>query len=124
MVSQEKSTQTDRSNFVSHELYGLKPKDTLKFISSLILPLVLGIFTIVITIQQQNSAKIQREEDRKVSQLQLELERNLNDIKYRNEVLDTYVKGMGQLLKEDNGSPTSNEVMAMLARAKTLNIFR
>ncbi len=31
---------------------------------------------------------------------------------------------MGELLKEYNGSLTSNEVMATLARAKTLNIFR
>ncbi|CAF5168968.1 unnamed protein product, partial [Rotaria sp. Silwood1] len=31
---------------------------------------------------------------------------------------------MGRLLEKNNGSLTSNEVAATLARAKTLNIFR
>ena len=57
MVSQEQSTQTDRSLLIPRQLFGLKLKDGLKFISSLLLPLALGIFTVVITFHQQNAAK-------------------------------------------------------------------
>ncbi|CAF1668372.1 unnamed protein product [Didymodactylos carnosus] len=38
-------------------MFGIKLQDGLKFMSSLLLPLVLGVFTVVITFEQQKAAK-------------------------------------------------------------------
>ncbi|CAM4857880.1 unnamed protein product [Rotaria socialis] len=135
MLSPEKSTQTDQADLLPRKLFGLKLKDSLKFISSLLLPLVLGVFTLVITMQQQQLAKQQREQDRvsadrqreqdrNLSELQRVQEKNLNDERYQNEVLNNYIKEMAKSLNENDGSLTKNEVTATVARVKTLNIFR
>ncbi|CAF4130961.1 unnamed protein product, partial [Rotaria sp. Silwood2] len=95
MVSHEQSTQTDQ---FPCRLFGFKLRDSLKCISSLLLPLTLGVFTVVITFQQQKAAKQQRDEDRNASQLQREqdrnesallreLERNLTDDRFSNSSL-------------------------------------
>ncbi|CAF5040448.1 unnamed protein product, partial [Rotaria sp. Silwood1] len=104
MVSQEQSTQTDKPFIVPRQFY--------------------GIFTVVITLEQQKAAKQQRDEDRYAAKLQREQDRNMNDERYKSELFDTFIKEMGQLLKEYNGSLTANEVASTLARAKTLTIFR
>ncbi|CAF4220130.1 unnamed protein product [Rotaria socialis] len=139
------------------QVSGLNLSDGLKFISSLLLPLALGVFTVVITFEQQkttrhqrdedrlafqlqreedrNSSRLQREEDRDASRLQREEDRTasqlqrdqdkyLNEERYKNELIDTYIKEMGQLLANNSGSFTSNSITATLARVKTLNIFR
>ena len=72
VVSQEQSPQTDRSVSLPRQLFGLKLQGVLKFISSLLLPLALGVFTAVITLEQQKAAKQQRDEDRHASKLQRE----------------------------------------------------
>ena len=69
MVSQEQSTQTDRSVSLPRQLFGLKLQGGLKFSSSLLLPLALGVFTVVISLEQQKSAEQQRDEDRYESKL-------------------------------------------------------
>ncbi|CAF0939208.1 unnamed protein product [Adineta steineri] len=124
MIFPERSTQTDRSSRVTRHFNSLKTADVLKFLSSLLLPLALGIFTVVITFQQQQAAKQQRDEDRMASDKQRDQERNLSDEKYKNERLDTYVKEMGLLLEKNKGSLVSKDFLATLARVKTLNIFR
>ncbi|CAF1481962.1 unnamed protein product [Rotaria magnacalcarata] len=124
MTTREKSTQTDRSFFVTGSLSSLKLRDGLKFISSLILPLTLGVFTVIITFQQHEAAKQQREQDRRSTELQREQERNLNDERYKNDRLDSYIKEMGKLLEKHDGSIISSDVGTTLARVKTLNIFR
>ena len=123
MPSQERSTQTDQS-FATHSLSSLKLKDALKFASSLLLPLALGVFTLIITLQQQSAAKQQRDDDRIASQLQREQERDLDEQRYRNQIFGVYSKEMGRLLKEIDRSLISKEVMATLSRVNTLNIFR
>lgn len=142
MPSQERSTQTDRSLNILGQVFDLKFKDALKFISSLLLPLILGIFILALNFQQQdtarqqreldrylsevdrNASQLQREEDRMEASIIRELERNLSDEKYQNERLDNYINAMAKLLKENNGSLTHNEVTANIARIKTLAIFR
>lgn len=106
------------------KVFGLKRNDVLKFISSLLLPLALGVFTLVITLQQQQIAKQQREEDRIAADRHRELERNITDDRYKNDVFDAYIKEMGRLLENHSGFLTSNNVTATLARVKTLNVFR
>ncbi|CAF2251861.1 unnamed protein product [Rotaria magnacalcarata] len=109
---------------LSHQIFGFKCKDILKFISYLLLPIILGVFALVITLQQQQLLKQQHEEDREISALQREQDKFFNDQKYQNELLDTYINDMITLLKESNGSLTSNEITATIARIKTLDIFR
>ncbi|CAF4298382.1 unnamed protein product, partial [Rotaria socialis] len=115
--------QTDQS-LVTRPLSSLKLKDGLKFASSLLLPLALGVFTVIITFEQHNSSKQQREVDRKGSELQREQERNLTDQKYQNDRFDTYINAMAKLLEENSGSLRRNDVTSTVARVKTLNTFR
>ncbi|CAF2241105.1 unnamed protein product [Rotaria magnacalcarata] len=124
MTSKEQDARMDESVLVNRQRNRLKLKDVLQFLSSLLLPLALGVFTIVITFQQQEAAKQQREGDQRAAELQREQERNLDEQRYQNERFDTYIKEMGDLLEKHNGSIISSEVAATLGRVKTLNIFR
>ena len=124
MVAREESTQTDRPLSLTRQLCDLKLQDGLKFMSSLLLPLALGVFTVVITFEQQKAAKQQRDEDRHASQLQLEQEKTLNDESYKNELLNTYIMDMAKLLDGKKGSLAFDKVTATVSRAKTLNTFR
>ncbi|CAF2134552.1 unnamed protein product [Rotaria magnacalcarata] len=146
MDSQEPNEKLGQSLAGTRKSNDLKLKGGLKFISALFLPLALGVFTVVITLQQQSAAKQQRDEDRTAAELQRaedrnasrlqrfedrnasqeqrQLERDLDDQRYKNGMFDTYIKEMGKLLQENNGSLTLNRVTATLARVKTLNIFR
>ena len=56
----------------------LKAKHFLRFASSLFLPLMLGIFTVIITFRQQTEADRQRLEDRQLSREQREQDLNLS----------------------------------------------
>ncbi|CAF4599917.1 unnamed protein product, partial [Didymodactylos carnosus] len=103
---------------------------------------MLGIFTVVITIHQQNAAAKQRAEDLNATLLQriqeLAIANNQSEAnrqmaiaqkeqekeRYQNDALAAYIKEMGELLKDSNGSLTSNPVTATVARVKTLNVFR
>ncbi|CAF2210254.1 unnamed protein product [Rotaria magnacalcarata] len=146
MDSQEPNEKLGQSLAGTRKSNDLKLKGGLKFISALFLPLALGVFTVVITLQQQSAAKQQRDEDRTAAELQRaedrnasrlqrfedrnasqeqrQLERDLDDQRYKNGMFDTYIKEMGKLLQQNNGSLTLNRVTATLARVKTLNIFR
>ena len=124
MVHHEKSTQTDNFIATSHQQHRVNFKSIIKFMSSLLLPLVLGIFTSVITIRQESMASKQREADRVSAELQRAQERQLSNDRYLNEVFDTYIKEIGDMLANNNGSLTINRVTASLVRIKTLNIFR
>lgn len=124
MASQDKNTQTEQYSCLRCHYIRLKLSNVLKFMSSLLLPLTLGIFTIIVTFHQQEVARQQRVEDRRASELQRELERNLDEQRYKNNIFGDYIKEMGKLLKESNGSLTTDEVITTLSRANTLNIFR
>jgi uncharacterized protein YjbI with pentapeptide repeats len=65
----EKGTNTGRVRSIgsSHLCWGLTIKDLLYILSQLLLPLILAIFTIFITFDQRNENRIQREEDRRLS---------------------------------------------------------
>ncbi|CAF1255354.1 unnamed protein product [Adineta steineri] len=139
-------------------------KECIECGSSLLLPLMLGVFTIVITLHQTNVAGQQRLEDRhiakeerqqdlnisaqqrlddrkqaeeqrqldkKISQDQFKLneeqrqhEVNIAYMQYRDNLLIDYIKDIGVLLKENNGSLTNDYVTKTIVRAKTLAIIR
>ncbi|CAF4444406.1 unnamed protein product [Rotaria sp. Silwood2] len=125
---------------------GLATQRVFQFISSLIIPLVLGIFTVVITFHQQKMAREQRLEDLNESRHQRledfresrerrqveeqtanrsnEFQRQLATDRYRDELLVDYIKDMATLLEKSNGSLIADKVTATVARAKTLTVFR
>ncbi|CAF5051250.1 unnamed protein product, partial [Rotaria sp. Silwood1] len=121
----------DRSVGTKRQPSRFRIKYVLQFISSLLLPLVLAIFTFVISIQQEDAARQQRDLDKSLSaaeqhkaEAERVLQRNITAEKYKNELFDTYIKEIGQMLEKYNGSLLSNDVAVMLIRAKTLNMFR
>ncbi|CAF1176782.1 unnamed protein product [Rotaria magnacalcarata] len=157
MASPEQIIRTDGSVIGTRDQKSVNFRGGLKFISSLLLPLALGVFTIVITFQQQSAAKQQRDDDRNAAEQQRindrnaaeqqrindrntsqqqrdqekqeagllrKQEENLDKQRYENGRFDAYIKEMGKLLKENNGSIISSQVAATLARVETLNIFR
>jgi hypothetical protein len=100
-------------------------------ITSLILPLMLGILTVVIANNQHKAVIRQQERDVKLRELETETERNRNELqwrisdeRYRDELLVTSTKDVGELLKGTSDSLTSNPLLAALARAKTFNTIR
>jgi hypothetical protein len=137
---------------------GLTRKGILTILSSLLLPLMLGIFTVIITFDQKNSSREQRLEDRRLADeqrnqdlnisrqqrledrelsreqrlqdlnqsiLQRELERTIanetqniseqtrvhqleiEDKRYRDNLLTNYISQMSDLLEKNNGSLTN-----------------
>ncbi|CAF1480948.1 unnamed protein product [Rotaria sp. Silwood1] len=73
-------------------------------------------------------AREQRLEDLNESRYQRQREESrqgeLATSQYQDELLVAYIKDMAKYLEKGNGSLTSNNVMATVARVKTLNIFR
>lgn len=74
----DQATMTE--NTPRRETGGLNMKQVLNLASSLLLPLMLGIFTVVITFQQQRVATEQRIEDRRLAEQQREQDLNLSTI--------------------------------------------
>ena len=135
MFVREKATQTTPFRSPNRSYFGVTGHNLLKFLSSLILPLMLGIFTVVITFEQQKAARQQRLEDKNESRLQREQDWSIAQLaqaaqnkatsdRYRDEVLVAYIKEIGDLLKENNGSLTQTPLTHILARVKTLNTIR
>ncbi|CAF4364045.1 unnamed protein product [Rotaria socialis] len=135
MTSQKKNVQTDGSILATREKKRVKFSGSLKFVSSLLLPLTLGVFTVVITFQQQSAAKQQRDGDREAAkqlrdqekqdaELLRKQDKDLDKQRYENGRFDAYIQQMGKLLEKYHGSIKSSEIAATLARVKTLNIFR
>jgi uncharacterized protein YjbI with pentapeptide repeats len=107
----------------------------LKVISAMMLPLILGIFTIVISFEQHSMAREQRLEDRNelqqqrkqeldIANMQREIQQKLIDEQRREQTLANYMEDMGELLEKSNGSLMSSPITSMLARVKSLNAIR
>jgi uncharacterized protein YjbI with pentapeptide repeats len=131
MVFQEKATQTKQFKSQHRKYCGLISKNMLQFASSLLVPLMLGIFTVVITLEQQKVAsqrrledKQQRDQDLYISQIEELAQIKAASIRYQSEVLVAYIKEIGNLLEKEDGSLTSDPLTHTLARVKTLNTIR
>jgi uncharacterized protein YjbI with pentapeptide repeats len=77
MMSRNQGTMTV-SNSATRRFCGLTVRDYLSFIGSLFLPLMLGVFTVVITLHQQNATIQQRIEDRQLAREQREQDLNMS----------------------------------------------
>jgi len=122
----EQATQTDRVNRC------LTSNNALHLLSSLLLPLILGIFTVVITFEQQritrqqwladkNESRLQREQELQIAIDERTVQTRMNQERCKDELLVAYIKEIGDMLQENNGSLTSNKLTHILARAKTIN---
>jgi uncharacterized protein YjbI with pentapeptide repeats len=153
---------------------GLTLKDILTLLSSLALPLMLGIFTIIITFDQKNLSNKQRLEDRRLADeqrdqdlnishqqrredrelareqrlqdlnqsiLQRDLERTigneaqniseyrrihelqLEDKRYRDNILINYINQISDLLQKNNENLTNISLSTTLVHSKTLTLI-
>lgn len=130
MKQQDQAIQTDGRRRSSHN-FGLTLKDLIKLLVSMILPLVLGIFTIISANNQQRDIIRQNERDGWLRQQEWQIANKHNELlrqmaleQYQDNLLVIYTKEMGDLLKESNGSLTCNSIISTIARAKTLNTIR
>jgi hypothetical protein len=146
MPPNDQVTSTDRNNQQNSGLSNERMKTLFQFLSSLLLPLMLGVFTVVITFQQQATARqqcledrndsrlqreqeliiarYQREQELKIAEMQRETQKNSMKDQYRDQVLVAYFKEIGKMLKEENRSLTANWLSSTRARGKTLNTIR
>jgi uncharacterized protein YjbI with pentapeptide repeats len=130
----------------SHHFFNLSAKDLIRILSSLIVPFTLGVVTICITIYQHKAAqedryedlnrfkderredrhesRIQREQELSISKMSQETQNKIAANRYQDEIFKDYIKEIGDLMKENNGSLTSNRLIAALARVKTINVLR
>jgi uncharacterized protein YjbI with pentapeptide repeats len=85
--------------------------------------------------EDRNGSRIQREQDLHIAQLQRKQDWNMEKTnqetqnkvasnRYQDDVVQDYIKQIGDLMKENNGSLTANRLTAALARVKTLNVLR
>ena len=88
-----------------------------KNVLQLLLPLMLGVFTIVITFQQLT---ISRDQRWNISQMAQAVQSRTVIEQYRDELLVAYIKGMGDLLKSRNGSVNSGWPFHLLRDFSTL----
>ena len=129
-----------------HSRYRGPVKYSLKCLSALVVPLLLGVFTVIITFQQRSAARNQwlqdrdesreqRLEDRNQSKAQRDQELSIANgqrddtrdetiNRYKDELLVCYIKEMGDLLEKSKGSLTADPITSILARVKTLNVLR
>lgn len=77
-MSRDQSTMTEHPESSNRRFCRLTTKEILSHISSLFLPLMLGVFTAVITFHQQNVGVKQRLEDREIAREQREQDRNIS----------------------------------------------
>lgn len=124
-----RSTQTEIP-MKKFQILRLKMKNILNFISSLIVPLTFGLFTILLTIEQNRTNRQHRIDDRKESfeqrreQLLIateerELQMKISNERYTNELFLSFIKDTGETLAKGFG-PTERNVF----RAKVRNVLR
>lgn len=128
MSEQQQTIKTGEARQRSRCFQEISIKDTITIVSSLLVPVVLGVFTILSSYNQQGETARQKERDETLQRQQWQIESERNELqiqmsqdKYRNDLLVAYIKEMGELLERNDYSLTHNIKIAALARAKTLN---
>lgn len=97
-------------------------KDLFGLISSILIPVVLGIFTILSTNNQWKIENNRSEKESKLEATRNELHVAMNLDSYRNDLLGNYIKEMSDMLKDTSFSLVNALEIATLMRAKTLNV--
>jgi hypothetical protein len=125
-VTQSVSVERHKCRITSKQLF--------TSLSSLLVPLMIGVATVVISYQQMNSAKEQREQDIflanqsraqqfEIEERRLKEERLAAEINYMDTVLENFLREMASLLLSPNFTCT-DIVTASVVRAKILATLR
>jgi uncharacterized protein YjbI with pentapeptide repeats len=119
----------------SRRFHGILWYNVRVLLSSLVIPLIFGLITIVLTLNQQkgadrrwgehmNISREQKLQDESRSQKKIDHEWKIAINQYRNKVFLNYMKEMGVLLKESKSLLTNNPLTHTIARFKTLTVLR
>ncbi|CAF1666319.1 unnamed protein product [Rotaria sp. Silwood1] len=117
VVDKAINTEYFRSTIDCRCCFGLTVKDFLIFISQLLLPLVIGIFTVVITLDQRNENRIQRYEDRRLAEQQRQQDLNIS----RQQRLEDRELAKDQREQDLNISREQREVDKLIAEQQRLH---
>ncbi|CAF1192995.1 unnamed protein product [Didymodactylos carnosus] len=113
-ISQQKSVIQPKQR---SKTIDLTLKDCGKIVSSILIPILICIFTVVTTLQQHNSAAQQREQDNHLAQKQRELE---NDIAVQERLQDK--QQQDDSLKENLFSSYLRDITDLTLHNKSINI--
>jgi uncharacterized protein YjbI with pentapeptide repeats len=94
-----------------------------KMLLSALLPLILGIFTVIYTMQQNNIAKQNREQDLAIATAIREQDQSQADELRIQTIYDTFINDISARLLDKNFN-ASNEKLLVHIRAKTLDSLR
>jgi uncharacterized protein YjbI with pentapeptide repeats len=100
-----------------------KCKPIFRFISAIFIPLLLGAFTIILTLQQESIAKGNREVDLRIADEDHQQNIELNIDQQRNGQLVGYIREVSDLLLENNFS-LNRQILTSIVRPKTLAVLR
>ena len=118
---------------------------SLNICSSLLVPLIFGVITVVLAFHQQNmmtkqhmetlllareqrledqsSSQEQRREDLRRAREQRDLDHWIERERYRNDLLLDYAKEIRLMMKENNSTTTFDSLNSVFLRLQTINIF-
>ncbi|CAF1282478.1 unnamed protein product, partial [Didymodactylos carnosus] len=98
--------------------------DWLQLFSSMLVPLMIGVFTIVTTVQQRETNRQQHLSDRQIAQLQREQDMHVASEQRNETVFTMYIKEMFDLLQQSNSTSINSEMTQNLIRIKTVTALR
>lgn len=114
----------DRNNAGSSQFYPRrKYKLIFQFISAVFIPVLLAVFTVIYTLQQQSIAKSNREVDLRIAAEEHQQNIDLAIDEQRNTQLVTYIREVSDLLLANNFS-LNEQILRSVVRPKTLNTLR
>lgn len=124
------STTTMTERHQRRTFSGAKPNQVTKVCSSLLVPVMIAVFTIVTTVLQMNLAKQQREQDLRIAQENREKDVRIEDSRrtaeilaqqdqQMNTILAAYLQGMSELMLSKTFT-LADPLITTVIRAKTL----
>jgi hypothetical protein len=100
-----------------------KYKPICSFISAILIPVSFGILTIVLSLQQESIAKINRDVDLRIAVEQHQRNLELATDEQRNALLVAYIREVSDLLLANNFS-LNKQILSSIVRPKTLAALR
>ncbi|CAF1303164.1 unnamed protein product [Rotaria sp. Silwood1] len=94
--------------------------ELIKIISAILVPLMIGVFTIVTTIQELKSNKQARDQELLIFHLQHEQNKDLADNAQKQTILNEYQSFLAKLLREDGIQLDGNKASRLVTRYRTL----
>lgn len=93
------------------------------FISAILIPVLLAVFTVILTFQQESIAKTNRDTDLQIAERQHQQNLDLAIDKQRNTLLVTYMDDISDLLLANNLS-LNKQILTAIVYPKTLAALR